>query len=292
MAPQAACVHEGGGVERRAAHHERERQRRQREAAGGTTEPAAEEAMDVEAVSAADVLAGVEESGPNYALPTAREGQRERRERLRVDETAKQAGHTIVETGTHVEILGEQGLWWPATIAGREEDVDGRLVHEVEYDGYQGEQYWHMLDDEQWRRATAMPTPADGTNVAASTEGEESGGEESGGEESGGEEDAVAAGTRAGAHRRATAVQHSELADLLDGMDDERQEEAMRADDQPLLRPHGPSLSRQLVNVRRRLRDFLAQQAKKGKDVAMYRWEFLAPSRGGAPLLGETWSAD
>ena len=166
MAPQAACVHEGGGVERRAAHHERERQRRQREAAGGSTEPAAEEATDVEAVSAADVLAGVEESGPNYALPTAREGQRERRERLRVDETAKQAGHTIVETGTHVEILGEQGLWWPATIAGREEDVDGRLVHEVEYDGYQGEQYWHMLDDEQWRRATAMPTPADGTNVA------------------------------------------------------------------------------------------------------------------------------
>ena len=74
-----------------------------------------------------------------------------------MDETAKQAGHTIVETGTHVEILGEQGLWWPATIAGREEDVDGRLVHEVEYDGYQGEQYWHMLDDEQWRRATAMP---------------------------------------------------------------------------------------------------------------------------------------
>ena len=120
-------------------------------------------------MSAADVLAGVEESGPNYALPTAREGQRERRERLRVDETAKQAGHTIVETGTHVEILGEQGLWWPATIAGREEDVDGRLVHEVEYDGYQGEQYWHMLDDEQWRRATAMPTPANGTNAAAST---------------------------------------------------------------------------------------------------------------------------
>jgi len=56
-----------------------------REAAGGSTEPAAEEATDVEAVSAAVVLAGVEESGPNYALPTAREGQRERRERLRVD---------------------------------------------------------------------------------------------------------------------------------------------------------------------------------------------------------------
>ena len=55
MAPQAACVHEGGGVERRAAYHERERQRRQREAAGGSTEPAAEEATDVEAVSAADL---------------------------------------------------------------------------------------------------------------------------------------------------------------------------------------------------------------------------------------------
>ena len=54
-----------------------------------------------------------------------------------------------------------------------------------------------MLDDEQWRRATAMPTPADGTNAVASTEGEESGGEGCGGEESGGEEDAVAAGTRA-----------------------------------------------------------------------------------------------
>ncbi|EOD34121.1 hypothetical protein EMIHUDRAFT_363568, partial [Emiliania huxleyi CCMP1516] len=175
-----ACTHEGGGVERRGAHYERERQRRLREAAGGSTEPAAEEATDVEAVSAADVLAGVEESDPNYALPTAREGQRERWERLRVDETAKQAGHTIVETGTHVEILGEQGLWWPATIAGREEDVDGRPVHEVEYDGYQGEQYWHMLDDER----------TDGTNAAASTEGEESGGEEGGGEESGGEEDA------------------------------------------------------------------------------------------------------
>ena len=67
MAPQAACVHEGGGVERRAAHHERERQRRRREAAGGSTEPTAEEATDVEAVSAADVLAGVEESGLSRA---------------------------------------------------------------------------------------------------------------------------------------------------------------------------------------------------------------------------------
>ena len=85
MAPQAACVHEGGGVQRRAAHHQRERHRQLRAAAGGSTEPAPEEATDVEAVSAADVLAGVEESGPNYALPTAREGQRERRERLRVD---------------------------------------------------------------------------------------------------------------------------------------------------------------------------------------------------------------
>ncbi|EOD21942.1 hypothetical protein EMIHUDRAFT_240697 [Emiliania huxleyi CCMP1516] len=54
-------------------------------------------------VSAADVLAGVEESGPNCALPAAREGQRERRERLRVDETAKQARHT--EAARHAEEL-------------------------------------------------------------------------------------------------------------------------------------------------------------------------------------------
>ena len=87
MAPQAACVHEGGGVQRRAQRPpQRERHRRLRAAAGGSTEPAPEEATDAEAVSAADVLAGVEESGPNYALPAAREGQRERRrERLRVD---------------------------------------------------------------------------------------------------------------------------------------------------------------------------------------------------------------
>ena len=59
-------------------------------------------------------------------------------------------------------------------------------------------------------------------------------------------------------------------------MDDERQEEAMRADDQPLLRPHGPSLSRQLVYVRRRLRDFLAQAASRRIPYAYGVWDTMS----------------
>ena len=39
----------------------------------------------------------------------------------------------------------------------REEDGDGRIVHEVEYDGYSGRRWWHMLDDERWR---AVPEQA------------------------------------------------------------------------------------------------------------------------------------
>ena len=48
-------------------------------------------------------------------------------ERLRLDATARLAGHAVIEIGTHVEILGEQG-WWPATITWREEMMGGRLV--------------------------------------------------------------------------------------------------------------------------------------------------------------------
>ena len=48
-------------------------------------------------------------------------------ERLRLDAPARLAGHAVVETGTHVEILGEQG-WWSATITWREEGSGGRLV--------------------------------------------------------------------------------------------------------------------------------------------------------------------
>ena len=48
-------------------------------------------------------------------------------ERLRLDATARLAGHAVIEIGTHVEILGEQG-WWPATITWREVGSGGRLV--------------------------------------------------------------------------------------------------------------------------------------------------------------------
>ena len=44
-----------------------------------------------------------------------------------MDATARLAGHAVIEIGTHVEILGEQG-WWPATITWREEGSGGRLV--------------------------------------------------------------------------------------------------------------------------------------------------------------------
>ena len=40
----------------------------------------------------------------------------------------------------------------------REEDGDGRIAHQVEYDGYPDRRWWHMLDDERWRavlRATS-----------------------------------------------------------------------------------------------------------------------------------------
>ena len=83
-------------------------------------------------MSAAEVLAGVAEYGPNYVLPQPAETKTARRKRLRVDAAARIAGHAVVETGTHVEILGEQ-RWWPGTITGREEGLDGRLVHAVEF---------------------------------------------------------------------------------------------------------------------------------------------------------------
>ena len=31
----------------------------------------------------------------------------------------------------------------------REEDVDGRIVHQVEYDGYSDRRWWHMLDEKR-----------------------------------------------------------------------------------------------------------------------------------------------
>ncbi|EOD21599.1 hypothetical protein EMIHUDRAFT_117062 [Emiliania huxleyi CCMP1516] len=260
------------GVARRAAFHAREREARDREAAQGLAELPSDEAAGVKEVSARGVLESVAESGPNYVTLPAAERQKARRERLRVVEAARQAGQAIVDTGTHVEILGVQERWWPATIMGRQQDVDGRLVHEVEYDGYPGEQYWHVLDDEEWRVVTAPASDAadaaaDAAGNAAPANGEESDSEESG------DEAAPAALTRLG-------VQRSALADVLEDLEDELQEEATRGDDQPLLSPHGPNLSKALRYVRRRLREYLSDQAEKGKTVPMQQ-----TSRGLHPTI-------
>ena len=63
----ALTRHAGAGIARRTAFHERQRaERAELEATGGAVLPA--ETQDVTHVSASDVLDGVEEVGPNYAL--------------------------------------------------------------------------------------------------------------------------------------------------------------------------------------------------------------------------------
>ena len=51
----------------------------------------------------------------------------------------------------------------------REEDGDGRIVHEVEYDGYSDRRWWHMLDDERWR---AVPEQAGAGAGGAAADGD------------------------------------------------------------------------------------------------------------------------
>ena len=86
-------------------------------------------------MSAAEVLAGVAEYGPNYVLPQPAESKTARRKRLRVDAAARIAGHAVVEKGTHVEILGSQ----------RRVRVDA-----VEYDGYPDAERLLSLEEETW----------------------------------------------------------------------------------------------------------------------------------------------
>ena len=167
--PQAATAeHRGDGVDRRNAHHERlARERSEREAGMRAFEPPPDEEGAVEHVSASVVLAAVEESGPNYLLPKAPEPVKSRRKRLMVDEAARQAGQAILETGTRVEIFGEEERWWPATIMERTEDTDGRLVHRVQYTNFEGDRYWHVLDDEQWRRVADTGPEVDHARAGA-----------------------------------------------------------------------------------------------------------------------------
>ena len=64
-------------------------------------------------------------------------------------------------------------------------------------------------------------------------------------------------------------VRHSALSSALE--DEEDAVDAARGDDEPMLSPHGYDLSRALVVVRRRLREFLAEQAASGKSVPMQK---------------------
>ncbi|EOD25004.1 hypothetical protein EMIHUDRAFT_237947 [Emiliania huxleyi CCMP1516] len=306
MMPQAATAeHRGDGVDRRNAHHERSaRERSEREAGMRAFEPPPDEEGAVEHLSASVVLAAVEESGPNYLLPKAPEPVKSRRKRLMVDEAARQAGQAILETGTRVEIFAEDSgeeRWWPGTIMERTEDTDGRLVHRVQYTNFEGDRYWHVLDDEQWRRvadtgpelehARAGAGDAalrDGASLAASrpTRWDNARGETAGGasETTGGAGSAETTGQAGSApdlnwpgRRR---VRRSAAMELLRTRDEAEQREARRPDVAPMLTPHSATLSRHLVWVRRLLREYLAELAEDGLSVPMQR-----TSRGLHPTM-------
>ena len=148
--PDAAARHTGPGVARRQAHHERMRDERAREAAAGDAELPPEDDA-VEMASAVHVLDCVAEVGPNYTLLRSKETKAKRRKRKREDARAALDGHTVLSTGSRLEIFCDSERWYPATVMAREEDGDGRIAHQVEYDGYPDRRWWHMLDDERWR---------------------------------------------------------------------------------------------------------------------------------------------
>ena len=132
------------------------RDERAREAAAGDAELPPEDDA-VEMASAVHVLDCVAEVSPNYTLLRSKETKAMRRKRKREDARAALDGHTVLPTGSRLEIICDSERWYPATVMAREEDSDGRIVHEVEYDGYSGRRWWHMLDDERWR---AVPEQA------------------------------------------------------------------------------------------------------------------------------------
>ncbi|EOD27403.1 hypothetical protein EMIHUDRAFT_235880 [Emiliania huxleyi CCMP1516] len=153
--PDAAARHTGAGVARRQAHHERMRDERAREAAAGDAELPPEDDA-VEMASAAQLLDSVAEVGPNYTLLRSKETKAKRRKRQREDARAALDGHTVLSTGSRLEIFCDSERWYPATVMAREEDGDGRIAHQVEYDGYPDRRWWHMLDDERLDAALAL----------------------------------------------------------------------------------------------------------------------------------------
>ena len=76
------------------------------------------------------VLDSVAEVGPNYTLLRSKETKAMRRKRQREDARAALDGHTVLPTGSRLEIFCDSERWYPATVMAREEDRDGRIVHE------------------------------------------------------------------------------------------------------------------------------------------------------------------
>lgn len=64
-------------------------------------------------------------------------------------------------------------------------------------------------------------------------------------------------------------VLYSALADALDDEAHDEEEEATSRDEVPITSMHGPGLTKGLIDVRRRLREFLAAQAEAGRGVPM-----------------------
>ncbi|EOD30139.1 hypothetical protein EMIHUDRAFT_203623 [Emiliania huxleyi CCMP1516] len=87
-------------------HHERMRDERAREAAAGDAELPPEDDA-VEMASAAHLLDSVAEVGPNYTLLRSRETKAKRRKRKREDARAALTGHTVLPTGSRLEIFCE-----------------------------------------------------------------------------------------------------------------------------------------------------------------------------------------
>ena len=168
VAGRGGEAHPGAGVARRQAHHERMRDERAREAAAGDAELPPEDDA-VEMASAVHVLDSVAEVGPNYTLLRSKETKAKRRKRKREDARAALDGHTVLSTGSRLEIFCDSERWYPATVMAREEDGDGRIVHEVEYDGFSDRRWWHMLDDERWR---AVPEQAGAGAGGAAADGD------------------------------------------------------------------------------------------------------------------------
>ena len=115
----------GRSVARRQAHHERMRDERAREAAAGDAELPPEDDA-VEMASAVHVLDCVAEVGPNYTLLRSKETKAKRQKRKREDARAALDGHTVLSTGSRLEIFCDSERWYlRPSWRGRRTGTDG-----------------------------------------------------------------------------------------------------------------------------------------------------------------------